>query len=227
VIVSFLWNLIHRPQLKEITVALPIRELRRRVKIVVVDDDPHSFPIEALQADGYTVEQWQQLDASRLRRLEEGDFDIIILDIQDVCASELSDTGDGLGVLRRVKAVNPSQIIVAFSGRAYDLGSVPFWKLADDALRKPVTLIQCKELLDRLMSERITVQAYWQNIRQLLEKNGVPPAKAKSLEVAVVRAVQGGRTLSLEQLRDTVGTIEALGTVFGWVKRLIAICTMI
>ncbi|HKE90808.1 MAG TPA: hypothetical protein VKB45_10745, partial [Gemmatimonadales bacterium] len=99
--------------------AIPISELRKRAKIVVVDDDRDSFPTEGLQADGYTIEWWDRIDNARLNRLESGDFDIIILDIQGVAETSLSDTGDGLGVIRRIKTMNPQQVVVAFSGKTY------------------------------------------------------------------------------------------------------------
>ena len=54
-----------------------------------------AFPTASLRADGYTIESWQALDGARLQRLEDGAFDIIILDIQGIAEHGLSDTGDG------------------------------------------------------------------------------------------------------------------------------------
>ena len=72
-----------------------------------------------------------------MTRLENADFDIVILDIQGVAAPGLSGPGDGLDILRRVKNVNPGQVVVAFSGKKYDLSRTEFWKLADDTLVIP------------------------------------------------------------------------------------------
>jgi CheY-like chemotaxis protein len=212
------------PTVQDLRISLPLNELRKRVKIVVVDDEEDSFPTKALQADGYTVEWWNRLDNQGLRRLEDGDFDIIVLDIQDVVAISLSDTGDSLGVLRRLKAVNPGQVVVAFSGKAYDLSSVPFWKLADDALRKPVTHIQCKELLDRLIDRHVSVLGYWQNIQRLLEKDGVERSRARKLEKYVAGAAIGGNQVTFERVREIVGTVESIAVVVAWAKKLILLC---
>jgi DNA-binding response OmpR family regulator len=220
-------KVFQKRRISEISVLLPAQDVRKRVKIVVVDDERDSFPTEGLQSDGYTVEWWEKLDATRLHRLERGDFDIIILDIQGIVEEGLSDTGDALGVLRRIKNVNPYQVVVAFSGKAYDLDSVPFWKQADDALRKPVTMIQCKELIDRLIHDRVSASGYWKNIQDVLERSGVPDRRIRALENKVVLADEKGQMLSVDSVRDLIGSLDSLDTVYTWVRRLIALCTLI
>ncbi len=215
-----------RASISDIGVQMPPHEVRKRVKIVVVDDDEDSFPTAGLQADGYTVEPWTRIDSQRLRRLESGDFDIIVLDIQGIAEPSLSDTGDGLGILRRIKQVNPDQIVVAFSGQTFDLAAVPFWKSTDDAIRKPVTLIQCKEVLDRLIADRISVRAYWSNLSRILDASGVAAGRKRNLERHIVGAAKAGRQISLENVRDIVGTIDGIDTVIAWARKIIAICSL-
>jgi DNA-binding response OmpR family regulator len=198
--------LFARDSIDDITGQLPMAELKKRVKIVVIDDEQSSFPTRGLQEDGYTLEWWDRIDVGRLHRLENGDFDVIVLDIQGIVEPNLSDTGDGFGVLRRLKNVNPDQIVVAFSGNMYDLSSVAFFSRADDVLRKPVTLIQCKELIDRLISNHVSARAYWENLRRLLERQSIPPQRIRALEKTVSAAAKRGQTLSLEQICDVVGT---------------------
>ncbi len=215
-----------RPTIADIALLPPASELRKRTKIVVIDDDPDSFPTKALRDEGYTLEWWSKVDGQALSRLERGDFDIVVLDIQGIAEPSLSDTGDGLGVLRRIKSVNQRQVVVAFSGQSYDLGSVPFWKMADDALRKPVTIIQCKELIDRLIAKHVSVRGYWDNVRALLEQSAVSPRRIQALERRIVQSAQGASAITLEQVRDIVGTIENLETVFVWVRRILSLCTL-
>ncbi len=163
-------------------------QLRKRVKIVVIDDEESSFPFKLLQDDGYTIEWWSRVDSRKLQRLESGDFDIVILDIMGVADPELSPS-DGLGVLKRIKSVNTKQIVVAFSGQSFDLSKTEFWRLADDVLSKPVTIIECKELLDRLINERITLTRYWGAISELLKSSGVSNRNLKKIERRMVNAV--------------------------------------
>lgn len=165
-------------------------ELKKKTKIVVIDDEEDSFPYKLLQDDGYTIEWWEKVDSQKLHRLENGDFDIIVLDIMGVADKELSDT-DGIGVLKRIKSVNKHQIIVAFSGQSYDLSKTEFWKLADDALSKPVTFIQCKEILDLLIKKHINIISYWNAVKDLLVANNTPQATINKMEKDIVKVLEG------------------------------------
>jgi DNA-binding response OmpR family regulator len=218
-----MWNWLRRKKLDDIAPAATPAELQKRVKIVVIDDEEDSFPTERLQEDGYTIDWWPKVDSHRLNRLERGDFDIIILDIQGIADASLSETGDGQGILRRIKAVNPSQVVVAFSGRSYDLGSVPFWRMADEALTKPVSVIACKEVLDRLIEERVNVRSYWKSIEAILRKERVSESAIRKLEVAVVKAGETGGTLRMEDLKKILGPLGSLDTVLSLSGRLLAL----
>lgn len=181
-------NIFNRRTLSALEPQVAPDQLRKRVKIVVIDDEESSFPFKLLQDDGYTIEWWSRVDSRKLQRLESGDFDIVILDIMGVADPELSPS-DGLGVLKRIKSVNTKQIVVAFSGQSFDLSKTEFWRLADDVLSKPVTIIECKELLDRLINERITLTRYWGAISELLKSSGVSNRNLKKIERRMVNAV--------------------------------------
>ena len=58
---------------------IPLVELKKRCKIVVIDDEEASFPTAALKNDGYTIDWWPRVDADGLARLESDQFDVIIL----------------------------------------------------------------------------------------------------------------------------------------------------
>jgi len=173
-------------------------ELKKKTKIVVIDDEEDSFPYKLLQDDGYTIEWWEKVDSKKLHRLENGDFDIIILDIMGVADKEISKT-DGIGVLKRIKSVNKNQIVVAFSGQSYDLSKTEFWKLADDALSKPVTFIQCKEILDSLIKKHINIVSYWNAVKNLLVSNNAPQSTINKMEKDIVRFLEGNASFDEKQ----------------------------
>ena len=199
---------------------IPSEVLKKRCKIVVIDDEEASFPTTDLKNDGYTIDWWPRVDAEGLARLESDQFDLIILDIQDIAAPGLSDTGDGLGILRRIKAANPGQLVVAFSGREFDLGAVPFWRLADDALRKPVTLITCKDKLDGWISESLDPVAQWKRIERLLLEKKVGPLALRRVEGTIVRAAGSHQQITNNQLRSILGNLDDLEMIVSWAKRL-------
>jgi CheY-like chemotaxis protein len=164
-------------------------ELRKRTKIVVIDDDKNAFPIEALRQEGYTIDYWPEVQS--MDRLERGDYDIIVLDIAGV-AMKFSPDEDGLGVLQHLKRHNPTQIIVAFSGQSFDLSKQDFFKLADDTMPKPVSILKCKQVLDQLIETKMTVRHLWETLTGLMRSEGIPEKKIAQLEANLVAALSAG-----------------------------------
>lgn len=183
----------------------PVAELRNRTRILVIDDDPHSFPFELLRKEGYAIDHWPRVE--NLGTLERGQYDIIFLDIQGV-AQEYSKE-DGLGVLEHLKDANPSQIVVAFSAHSYDLSKNRFWRLADDSLSKPVEAAKCKRLIDNLIESKQTPLHYWEAIAELLRRQGLQPRQIAKVEAKVARAIaKKDRRGVAQALESTVRNAE-------------------
>lgn len=178
-----------RKKLSEPRSGIETAKLRKITRILVIDDDPHSFPIQTLKDEGYNVDYWSSVE--NLLRLESGEFDIIILDIGGV-ATHLSSQ-DGLAVLEQLKRTNPAQIIVAFSGQTFDLSKTSFWKLADETLPKPVDVIKCKQVIDNLLETKISACGYWTGIVGLLLARNVPQRRIDKIEHEIASALEGGK----------------------------------
>ncbi len=164
--------------------------LRKRTRILVIDDDENSFPFEIMRNEGYAIDYWPKVQS--LDKLERGEYDIIVLDIGGV-AKEYSHE-DGLGILEHLKDVNPAQIIVAFSGQTFDLSKNRFWRLADDSLSKPVDATKCKRMLDNLIENKMTLSHYWGVIIEILKREQVSDKNITQLEDKLTRALQNKDT---------------------------------
>ncbi len=164
---------------------MPLRDAINRTKVLVIDDED-TFPVKLMQNEGYNITKWDHVES--LSRLEAGEFDIIILDIYDV-AKDVS-MEDGLGVLEHLKKYNPGQIIVAYSGKSFDLSKNRFWKIADDILAKPSDLITCKEVIDRLIEDKFTVLHYWAALKNIAFNGGISPKDMEKVERRLVAAVK-------------------------------------
>ncbi len=137
-----------------------------------------------------------------LSRLEQGDFDIIVLDIKGV-AGKITEL-DGFGILQQIKQVNSSQIIIAFSGETFDIGKTQFFKLADDVLAKPVDTLKCKQVLDQLIQEKFTVEQLWGAVASLLRREHVSDKEIGSLEAQLYKLIQSGGAPDYAQIVKTV-----------------------
>src|SRR5205823_3756955 len=166
------------------SVKLPLSELRKRARILVVDDDPTAFPHKLLTKEGYNVTYWRKID--NIRDLESGEYDIIVLDIEGIAPPTVSTTG-GIGILTHIKKYNPAQIVIAYSGHKYDLRHADFWNIADDYLGKPSSLLDCKEKIDSLLEREFTATYYATVLKQLLSNNGASEKQIAKLEQAIVK----------------------------------------
>ena len=195
--------------------------MKRLTRIVVVDDERDSVPMADLQANGYAVDYWESLNAERFARLERGEFDIILLDIQGIVTPGFSDTGDGLGILRRLKATNPSQVVVACSGQSYSLDAMDFYRKADATLAKPITSIRAMECVDELMRSRVGARVAWEGIVAMLRTAGVDQAKIDKLERAIATSAKKERQLAAADIEKIVGHVGTIVTVSELAKKAI------
>lgn len=203
----FFWK---NKSIADVAPKLPLSELRKRARILVVDDDEKAFPYKLLQKEGYNVTYWRHVD--NLRELETGEYDIIVLDILGIAGPRLSED-DGLGILTHIKRYNPSQIIVAYSGQKFDLSHSEFWKLADDYLGKPSSLLDCKQKIDVLLEQRFTAHYYVNVLRKLLLDQGVSQKKITKLELLLVGQKDKELQVSAETIAKYTGIARDVATV--------------
>ena len=155
---------------------LELDEIRKRSRILVIDDN--DFVYQALfKNDGYTIEKWNDVDD--LPKLEEGYFDIILLDIQGV-GNEYSNE-QGLGILKHLHKVCPSQIVIAYSNADFSLKYQDFFKMADAVLAKADDYVQFKRTVDRLLGQRFSLGFYVNRIEKLLSPYANDAEKIKKL----------------------------------------------
>lgn len=200
---------------------LPATEMVKRTRIVVIDDERATFPFEVLQQQGYSIDHWP--DVNDLGKLEQGFYDIIILDIGGI-GRDLDESGEGIAVLRHLKKQNPAQVIVAYSGESYESAKIPFFQLADQYVPKPTSAIIWKEIIDDLLKTRITVGYYWDTMRQLLGDAGVTAKAIRNVEASLVKAAKGDRVDLSRAIQKVVGPLENAATIVAVGAKILALC---
>jgi len=172
-------------------------QIRKRARILVIDDQ--AFPYEALFArDGYSLTK--EDDVSSLSDLEDGDYDLILLDLQGVGSKESSD--EGLGVLRHLREVRPAQMVIAYSEATFGLKAQPFFRLADGVLQKSADYIAFKEKVDELLQSRFSVGFY---VGRIAVEAGLAGRENARLADLAQRAIISGRPAKLRAfLKDKI-----------------------
>jgi CheY-like chemotaxis protein len=192
---------IKKNKIEDLEIQVPFDEIRKRARILVIDDDEQAFPCKLLKKEGYNVEYWPIIE--RLRDLETAEYDLIVLDIFGIASKEVSKN-DGIGVLEHIKKSNPAQLVIAYSGQKYDLSQASFWRLADDYLGKPSSLIDCKEKIDELLKKFFTPKHYWNALENVLISSGVSNKKVRNFESNIVKSVQKGSLPSVDSIEHSL-----------------------
>ena len=174
---------------------LPIDVLKKRTRIAVIDDEESSLPIESLREDGFAIDYFPCIDATILKRLLAGDFDVIVLDIKGVVSPQIIQQ-DGLGMLQYLKEKNPTQLIVACSSKKFDPSKHKFFSLANDVLDKPITFVDCKERLEQIITENLTISNRWVALEKYLSGLGWETKKIDALEKEINRSLKNPNKFS-------------------------------
>ena len=206
--------------LTDLASSLTFEEKVKRIRIVVIDDVDTEFPFKVLEKQGYAIDYWE--DVVDLQKLERGFYDIIILDIGGV-GQDLDDESEGVGVLTHLKQVNPSQIVIAYSGQSHESKRIPFFRVADQYVPKPTNAISWKEILDDIIATRITVQVLWEAATTLLRNQGVTDKQLEHFEKRLIKAASQNEDASTV-IRSTLGAVDKVTTLAGIVGKIILLC---
>ncbi len=195
-----------------------INDLKKRIKIVVIDDKKDSFPIETMQDFGFTLEYWKIIDSNKLKRLEKNEFDIIILDIEGVVETSELGEKDGLDILKSLKNKNNKQIIIAFSGSTYDVSKGEFWKITDDFLKKPINAFDTKEMLEEIILNNYSINNLINQLKQIINKQIDNQKDIEKLETIIVKAIKEEKNLDMLKIvkagiTDTSGIMTIFTTL--------------
>lgn len=181
-----------KKQISQVEAKFNFDARRRSARILVIDDDQNSFdPFKPLQKEGYAIDFWQKIED--LTKLEQGYYDIIVLDIRGV-GQEWSSEEEGFAILELVKSRNPSQVVIAYSGETFDFSKQKFYRMADDMIPKSsVDAAKCKAVIDGLIMAKLRPTALWKLIEDLLLKNGLSKRQVKKLESKIVTALENNQ----------------------------------
>jgi DNA-binding NarL/FixJ family response regulator len=198
-----------------------IDEIRKRARIVVIDDQ--EFPYAKLFArDGYTLQKWD--DVTNLSDLEDGDYDLILLDLQGVGKAE-SAKEEGLGILRHLRTRRPAQIIIAYSNADWPLSNQPFFRMADATLPKSADYVDFKQKVDELLQRRFSIGFYVERIQAQLQDHS---QELPNLEKTSRDAILLGRTDVLAKyLRGRVNDPAAIDRALQVATVAVGIATLI
>jgi DNA-binding response OmpR family regulator len=139
-------------------------EIRKRARLLVIDDQ--DFPYGVLfHRDGYNLDTWH--DVEKLAELDDGKYDLVLLDLQGVGRQDSAE--QGFGILKYLKRRCPTILVVAYSNAEWGLKYQEFVRLADAVFPKSADYLEFKARVDALLAERFSLGFY---VRKVLDEAG-------------------------------------------------------
>lgn len=126
-----------------------IHELRKKVKILFIDDDTKFQTAKMLKSSG-----WENIniikDCKNLNSTEIVNTDIFFIDIHGV-GIELNFKEHGLGLAEAIKKKYPNKKVVIYSSERNWDSFHPAWNIADDRLHKDADTYQFESVIENLL----------------------------------------------------------------------------
>lgn len=172
-----------------------IEQVRRKSRILVIDDQ--AFPAQrSFTRDGYHLERWPSI--RNMTQLTDGDWDVILLDIQGVGLVE-SPALQGLGILKHIKKSNPAQAVIIYSAKPQAVSSTEYLVLADAVFDKGMSYLEYKEKVDELLLRHASPGYFIAAMNRELGENAVLVPRA------VPHALKAFRRGNADGLRRYLG----------------------
>lgn len=180
-------------------------EILKRSRILVIDDGDFPY-LKLFQKDGYTIEQWK--DVADISALENGYFDVILLDLRGVGRDYSAD--EGLGILKHIRKTAPAQIVVAYSSADLSLQYQPFFRDADATLHKTKNdYVEYKRTVDTLLDRKFSLGFYLDRIGNELGENSPQAPKAREkARTAILKNDSGSLKKYLAKRLDDQVTVD-------------------
>ncbi|MDW5416727.1 response regulator [Iodobacter sp. CM08] len=166
--------------------SLSIRPSNRVIKIAIVDDEPHDFPVEYLKRCNYDVIVFEEISLSEYEKFSS--YDIVFLDMIGVVIED-RDKG-ALELIKRIKGMNNSPYVVAVSKTTFDPTVTEYFKLANDVAKKPIDSIKCDDLIKSYKNE-VSSEVNSKKVDEILNQRSVPTKMANKVTSIIVGYLEG------------------------------------
>lgn len=174
-------------QLAASTTQIPssMTAVKATAKVAIVDDNLSDFPVQELRKAGFQITTYRHVSVSDFDGL--ADFDAVFLDMHDIVKDD--PTEGGLKLIRVLRQKNPRQKICAVSGNQFNPSATAFFKLADDALNKPMSAQRCVEVLEAFLKEKLDAQT----LAQSLDRSELITPEERNAAIAAISAAASQR----------------------------------
>ncbi|MFZ2657504.1 MAG: hypothetical protein WAX69_21390 [Victivallales bacterium] len=148
------------------TLNLSRDEIIRRSRILVVDDEKPQV-IQDMQASGFSVDYLSDITKDNVFKVDKNIYDLILLDFGGVGKGFGND--QGLSLLKHIKRVNPSTIVIAYTSKSLSSEQSDFFRMSDSVLLKDAGIQESLEKIEETLRIAHSFENTWNAILKITE----------------------------------------------------------
>jgi len=179
-------------------------EARRKVKIIVVDDQEFMPLVSLRDSYHYDIKQNGTIDDPYMV----AEYDIILCDNQGV-AVKLSPKNGGATLIKEIKKNYPNKSVIAYTASSFNPKVSDYLDYADKRMGKSSPIDDWVSILDDFIEKRFDLKYQWRLTRTALLEKGLSIVEVAKLEAEYVNAVNNK---SLSSLKDSYSNSEFPGS---------------
>jgi DNA-binding NtrC family response regulator len=186
-----------------------MEQLKLKARIALVDDDEISH-VKRLQKDGYNIVDFP--DISEIDDFIRRKYHVVVLDIQGI-GKNLSETSEGWGILKYLKAECPHLVVIMFTGADW---SVTKYKhlvdLADDFIGKDLEFLDFKSKLDAAIKKAFSPKFHFEIEKKKLMQE-ITNAETFEKIAAIVNKYGRDKEKALKEIKKVTNNDEVIKSV--------------
>lgn len=192
-----------KKSIDEVKILLSRDELLRKSRLLVIDDERPDI-VDDLKKARFSVDYESDITRDNMNILE-STYDLILLDYGNVGKSFGVD--EGLSLLKHIKRINPSVVVIAYTSKALNSDQSDFFRLSNGVLNKDAGIADSLEKIEDGLKEALSTRNLW---RGLLTITGTSPGsdKDKQWQDLYVRGLDNRS--KLQELKDNISKAPSI-----------------
>lgn len=195
-----------------------IIKLRKKTKIIIVDDDELDI-VENLVQRGYDIYYKRDMNYS----LEAEPFDIIIMDIQGI-AKNLGSNMEGFALASDIKKRYPNKEVYCFSSTVKTEIASNLHKI-DGFIPKDYDIDKWGEQLDNIIRDYVDVNKQWKRLEEQLYSHSIDEKTVQTIKKVYLESFKNKKfdkidSVLMGMIEDTNLTLSILQSIFAIIKIL-------
>jgi CheY-like chemotaxis protein len=187
-----------KKSIASVNTKLPREELLRISRILVVDDEEPEL-IKDLRNAHFAVDYLPDITSANMNCIDRPIYDLILLDFGNVGKTFGAD--EGLSLLRHIKRVNPSIVVLSYTSKALKSQHADFFRLTDGTLAKDAGIQESMQRIEEGLRKATNLEHIWTGFLRVCDlKAG--SAEDAELQDLLVRGLD--KKSKLEQLKKKV-----------------------